>query len=489
MQENRIQKADGMYDIFKNANYGDRLAICRTIQGKSQEDIAIEIILQQHDKGFDPLDENVLSICTGIYKKNILFNSALKLKSKKSLVYNNTSDFEKSYYEAIRKIESTRCKYKAWEKKNSINIDFSFRNLEILTSIYNCDYSFLLGDEIYPHRTTRQLVEETGLSPYTIEKLTLLTSKATQKEKSIYSYMLLAINRIISNGELLNILYRFFHIDFQDNNFDSLYPSKPEVIGYTYLYKIQYALQSLSEKSKKDNAKYPTFISNTHHEHTTSFGENLQKLIKDRNYTYTQLANEIYEYENNHGYNPPQVSSILRTINNWIKKTKTSEDYRINLRDLKALHNILNCSYEYLFGNCEAFNFSPQEISHTIGLTKSSINALKEYNELDNKIFENMPTFPDSYRLSVIDSLFTSDDLLLYLTVYLTDIDLEMFADELYSNSIIKEYYQFNNRLNVMENTTFLEKSDLKNGYFLFEILMELDRINEEYSAYYLRFT
>ena len=110
------------------------------------------------------VDETVLSICTGIRKKNILFNNVLK--SKKSLVFtDNTSDFEKSYYEAMRKIESTRCKYKSWEQKTSINIDFSVRNLNILTSIYNCDYSFLLADEIYPHRTTNQLVEETGLAP------------------------------------------------------------------------------------------------------------------------------------------------------------------------------------------------------------------------------------------------------------------------------------------------------------------------------------
>ena len=104
MLENRIKKADDMYDTFKNARFGDRLARCRAIQGKSQEDIAIEIILQQHYRGFEPLDETVLSICTGIRKKNILFNNVLK--SKKSLVFtDNTSDFEKSYYEAMRKIE------------------------------------------------------------------------------------------------------------------------------------------------------------------------------------------------------------------------------------------------------------------------------------------------------------------------------------------------------------------------------------------------
>ena len=71
MLENRIKKADDMYDTFKNARFGDRLARCRAIQGKSQEDIAIEIILQQHYRGFEPLDETVLSICTGIRKKNI----------------------------------------------------------------------------------------------------------------------------------------------------------------------------------------------------------------------------------------------------------------------------------------------------------------------------------------------------------------------------------------------------------------------------------
>lgn len=250
MLENRIKKADDMYDTFKNARFGDRLARCRAIQGKSQEDIAIEIILQQHYRGFEPLDETVLSICTGIRKKNILFNNVLK--SKKSLVFtDNTSDFEKSYYEAMRKIESTRCKYKSWEQKTSINIDFSVRNLNILTSIYNCDYSFLLADEIYPHRTTNQLVEETGLAPYSVEKLIELTQKATQSEKNIYSYMLSAINKIISCENLLNILYRFFNIDFQDKNFKWIYCAEPVFTFGIYFSKIQHELCSLSEEPQK----------------------------------------------------------------------------------------------------------------------------------------------------------------------------------------------------------------------------------------------
>lgn len=99
--------------------------------------------------------------------------------------------------------------------KTSINIDFSVRNLNILTSIYNCGYSFLLADEIYPHRTTNQLVEETGLAPYSVEKLIELTQKATQSEKNIYSYMLSAINKIISCENLLNILYRFLILIFK----------------------------------------------------------------------------------------------------------------------------------------------------------------------------------------------------------------------------------------------------------------------------------
>ena len=64
MLENRIKKADDMYDTFKNARFGDRLARCRAIQGKSQEDIAIEIILQQHYRGFEPLEKKIYFLTT-----------------------------------------------------------------------------------------------------------------------------------------------------------------------------------------------------------------------------------------------------------------------------------------------------------------------------------------------------------------------------------------------------------------------------------------
>lgn len=482
MLENRIKKADDMYDTFKNACFGDRLARCRAIQGKSQEDIAIEIILQQHYRGFEPLDETVLSICTGIRKKNILFNNVLK--SKKSLVFtDNTSDFEKSYYEAMRKIESTRCKYKSWEQKTSINIDFSVRNLNILTSIYNCDYSFLLADEIYPHRTTNQLVEETGLAPYSVEKLIELTQKATQSEKNIYSYMLSAINKIISCENLLNILYRFFNIDFQDKNFKWIYCAEPVFTFGIYFSKIQHELCSLSEEPQKSNTKYPTFTTNTH---SNSFGEKLRQLIASSHYTYTQIANEMYDYELSHGYSPPQVPSILRTINNWLQKTSINEDYRVNLRDLKALCNVLHCDYEYLLGNCESFTIPPQKTTQIIGLSEEALNALKTYKEVDDIAFSGLPKSCVSYRLSIFDSLITSDNLLLYLTAYLTDIDLNAFSDELPSdNPILIEYNQSKNRLDIMGETSFFKKSDLRE-YFLLAILDELFTISEEYRDYYL---
>lgn len=491
MPENRLEITNSMYNRFKNVTFGERLAICRTLQGKSQMEIAIEILLQRHYKGFESLDKNTLSICTGLYKKNIHLNSFLKSK-------NTQNDFDKAnYFKAFRKIESMRCKYKSWEQKNSIDIDFSLQNLEVLTSIYNCDYSFLLDDEIYPHRTTRQIAESTGLSPHTIEKLTELTKKANHKERNVYSYMLSAINVVISDDDLLNIIYRSFHVDFKDSNITSLYPVRPEIIGFTYLKKIQYCLQSLQLRSRKEenNNKCPVFISNnsTYCKHSASFGENLRKLIKTYKYTYTRLADEMFEYENNHGYNPPQPQSILRTINNWIKKTKINEDYRINLRDLKAICNVLNCDYEYLFGNCQTFVVPLQNFSHTIGLSENSINALKEYNKIDNTAFEDMKfTFQDSYRLSIIDSLFTSDELLLYLTIYLTNIDLEILTNELEDNffdsSTIKEYYKFCSYLET-ENITCLPITDLTDSYWLYEIIMKLDHISDEYKDYYLHLT
>ena len=148
-----------------------------------------------------------------------------------------------------------------------------------------CIILFLLADEIYPHRTTNQLVEETGLAPYSVEKLIELTQKATQSEKNIYSYMLSAINKIISCENLLNILYRFFNIDFQDKNFKWIYCAEPVFTFGIYFSKIQHELCSLSEEPQKSNTKYPTFTTNTH---SNSFGEKLRQLIASSHYTYTQ---------------------------------------------------------------------------------------------------------------------------------------------------------------------------------------------------------
>lgn len=100
--------------------------------------------------------------------------------------------------------------------------------------------------------------------------------------------------------------------------------------------------------------------------------------------------------------------------------------------------------------------------------------------------FSGLPKSCVSYRLSIFDSLITSDNLLLYLTAYLTDIDLNAFSDELPSdNPILIEYNQSKNRLDIMGETSFFKKSDLRE-YFLLAILDELFTISEEYRDYYL---
>lgn len=67
-----------------------------------------------------------------------------------------------------------------------------------------------------------------------------------------------------------------------------------------------------------------------------------------------------------------------------------------------------------------------------------------------------------------------------------TDIDLNAFSDELPSdNPILIEYNQSKNRLDIMGETSFFKKSDLRE-YFLLAILDELFTISEEYRDYYL---
>lgn len=124
--------------------------------------------------------------------------------------------------------------------------------------------------------------------------------------------MLSAINKIISCENLLNILYRFFNIDFQDKNFKWIYCAEPVFTFGIYFQKYSTSYAPLWGATKS-NTKYPTFTTNTH---SNSFWGKLRQLIASSHYTYTQIANEMYDYELSHGYNPLkyQVFYVLLTI-------------------------------------------------------------------------------------------------------------------------------------------------------------------------------
>ena len=62
----------------------------------------------------------------------------------------------------------------------------------------------------------------------------------------------------------------------------------------------------------------------------------------------------------------PEKESILRTYQNWESKSKNTKDTRLSMSDLYILKNIMECDYEYLFGEINTLNTSDNSIQKAL---------------------------------------------------------------------------------------------------------------------------
>ena len=173
--------------------------------------------------------------------------------------------------------------------------------------------------------------------------------------------------------------------------------------------------------------KLPVQISNEN----DPFGVRLSKWRNMVGLTQKEVSEKIIEYKVTHGiYDESSVkssydiflSSTLRTYQNWEAKKNNYCNFLITIQDLKMLKTIMECDYEYLFGEINSLKCPQKTTLELVGLSEKTINKLEDYNNMiqfrsnNHKIAFNI--------LTSIDLIVSNDELLNQLGYFFSNLSL-----------------------------------------------------------------
>lgn len=340
--------------------------------------------------------------------------------------------------------------YGHWEKKET-NFVFSLNNFRILKNLLNADYDFLFLDCNTPHKHTPEIMNKTCLSPHTIEKLSSLSVIYHHDNLSSNSYfskcILDALNLLLSDDDFLCYLSYFLtHYcsdkSLKDKEFTTISLLKPlngscdedsildgDVVDIDMPTQLSIFSITLSHKlcdirdRQHSTIKKKTFtnISTDTGKEYLPLGTQLKKWRTENQLTQDNVADMIINYKTTHGLIPKSKKSTLRTYQNWETKTDSEKDIRISFSDIKMLKTLLNCDYEYLFGESNELkkNWSIDQI---LGLSKINIRKLISYAKFLSIEHTKAPAYAANI-LTSLDLITSDNELLSDLAYFLTDLD------------------------------------------------------------------
>lgn len=343
--------------------------------------------------------------------------------------------------------------YGKWESKDTgFDIVFSIDNLKILKNLLNVDYDFLFCECDTPHRTTKNIAKQIGLSIKSIEKLSSMNKRYDGNNTSsaaCYSYALLSsLDTILSDDDLLCYLsyfltHIFYEEDKKDEDFNTISVLKPingssdedsildgESIDIdipsqlnVFTTTIATKLCNLRDKKSISTTNIPVLSQNKQPSidigHT--FGERLRHWRRLKGFTQNEVADLLIDYRKLFDLPSIDKMSLLRTYQNWEQKTNPDKEVRISLQDLKMLRWSFGCSFDYLLSDSdEYYDFKPTP-QEAIGLSDTSVAKLSRYtNSLYNHDNE-IPAYA-SQILSALDLIISDNELLSDLTYFLSDL-------------------------------------------------------------------
>lgn len=196
------------------------------------------------------------------------------------------------------------------------------------------------------------------------------------------------------------------------------------------------------------------------YEEYSTFGARLKKWRELNDISQMEMAEAIYnyrkymglenddisdevlkkEYEGDERYKPidyevdkkreqkkeRRIMSLMRTYHKWESKETDafSADTPFSMAHIRILRQILVCDYEFLFCEISTPHKHTEEMTEQTGLNTSTIEKLFSYDK--SYMQDEEHTISASYAhgiITALDKLLSDDDLMTYLSWYLTNTD------------------------------------------------------------------
>lgn len=440
------------------STFGARLKKWRELNDVSQIEMAEAIYNYRKYMGLENDD-----ISDEVLKSEYEGNERYKLA--------NTETVIKREQKKERRITSLMRTYHKWESNETdavlADTPFSMAHLRILKKILECDYEFLFCEINTPHKHTDEMAEQTGLKTSTIEKLFSYDKSYMQDKEptssAFYAHgIITALDKLISDDDLMTYLSWYLtNTDTSADEFDEEDEEQSDTITIVrpvagiatedaymdgtvnvldsdavhqvYMITIAAKLARLREKKTAEKPFYPSDLPSFNRivlaNEDDSFGERLRKWREYKHYTQDKVAELIFNFRKDHNLQKtvngkpylPEKGSIIRTYQNWEKKSNADNDPRISMTDLFILKSIIGCDYEYLFGEINTLNTPEHTIYQSIGLSHENIDKLKLYAKSLQEKVEGVPAYASNI-LSTIDLIVSDNDLLSNLAFYLSEM-------------------------------------------------------------------
>lgn len=433
------------FDEYKS--FGSRLKKWRELNNVSQTDMAEAIYEYRWYLGLedDSVDEVVEGLDASVKDEARIINSVINRRKQEK--YEQLKD---------RRISSIMRTYHQWEAKEtesfSADTPFSMNNLYILKQLLQCDYEFLFCEINTPHKHTEALSKLTGLNLSTVEKLSSYDKSYRNEDESSISAcyahgILTALDRLISDDDLMTYISWYLTNSDTDTEDSTITVVKPvagiptedaymdgvdevlhaDTLNMVYKFTITSKLCQLRDRlhnntSTATESSTPYVSEVILANDSDSFGDRLKKWREYNKYTQTEVRDLILAYYNEHDMSHASEAAILRTYQNWESKRDSSKDTRLSMADLKMLKEIMNCDYDYLFGDINSVKAPELSLYHNLGLSSENIEKLEAFSTWCRE--DKRAGVPDyaGHILDAIDLIVTDNDLLSNLAYFLSDM-------------------------------------------------------------------
>lgn len=159
------------------------------------------------------------------------------------------------------------------------------------------------------------------------------------------------------------------------------------------------------------------------YEEYKSFGSRLKKWRELSGLSHEDIANSIQELSTILKRTVPKVSSITRKYILWEKADNLTNDFVFSMKDLFILKQIINCDYEFLFGECDTFHKNTKTINDTTGLSFTTIEYLTDMVET---FYATKNTTTLKAYINTLNAIISDQELLTYLSYFTNTLDQEV---------------------------------------------------------------